>query len=69
MSHVGENIEHVHDLVMSDRSITTRIITDKLAISNGSVQTILKEDLKLWAAKNWILHHGNAPSHLALIVL
>jgi hypothetical protein len=32
---------------MSDRRITTRIITDKLGISKGSVQTILKEDLKI----------------------
>jgi hypothetical protein len=34
-SHVGENIQCVHDLVMSDRRITTRIITDKLGISKG----------------------------------
>jgi hypothetical protein len=43
-SRVGENIQRVHDLVMSDRHIATRIITDKLGISKGSVQTILKED-------------------------
>jgi hypothetical protein len=43
MSRVGENIQRVHDL-MSDRRITTRIITDMLGISKGSVQTILKED-------------------------
>jgi hypothetical protein len=36
-SHIGENIQRVHDLVMSDRHITTRIITDKLGISKGSV--------------------------------
>jgi hypothetical protein len=44
---VGENIQRVHNLVMSDRRITTRIITDKLRISKGSVQTILKEDLNM----------------------
>jgi hypothetical protein len=44
-AHVGENIQRVHDLVMSDRRITTGIITDKLGISKSSVQTILKEDL------------------------
>jgi hypothetical protein len=32
---------------MSDRRITTGIITDKLGISKGSVQTILKEDLNM----------------------
>jgi hypothetical protein len=47
-SHVGENIQCIHDLVMSDRHITTRIITDKLGISNSSVQTILKEDLNVY---------------------
>jgi transposase len=47
-SRVAENIQRVHDLVMSDRRITTRIITDKLAISKGSVQTILKEDLNVY---------------------
>jgi hypothetical protein len=47
MSRVGENIQRVHSLVMSDRRITTRIITDKLGISKGSVQTILKEDLNM----------------------
>jgi hypothetical protein len=47
-SRVGENIQRVHDLVMSDRHITTRIITDKLAVSKGSVQTVLKEDLNVY---------------------
>jgi hypothetical protein len=46
-SRVGENIQWVHDLVMSDRRITTGIITDKLGISKGSVQTVLKEDLSM----------------------
>jgi transposase len=36
-SRVGENIQHVHDLVMSDHRITTIIITDKLGISKGNV--------------------------------
>jgi hypothetical protein len=47
MSRVGENIQHVHNLVMSDRRITTRIITDKLQVSKGSVQMILKADLNM----------------------
>jgi hypothetical protein len=47
MSRVGENNQHAHDLMISDRGITTRIITDKLRISKGSVQTILKEDLNM----------------------
>jgi transposase len=46
-SRVAENIQRVHDLVKSDRRITTRIITDMLAISKGSVETILKEDLNV----------------------
>jgi hypothetical protein len=41
-SRIHENTQCVHDLVMSDRRISTRIITDKLGISKGSVQTILK---------------------------
>jgi hypothetical protein len=64
-SHVGENIQRVHDLVMSDRRITARIITHKLGISKGHVLCVRPE---LWAEKNWILHHDNAPSHLTLIV-
>jgi hypothetical protein len=46
-SHVGENIQCVRDMVMSDRRITTRIIADKLGITKGSVQTILKDDLNM----------------------
>jgi transposase len=38
MSRVGENIQRVHDLVMSDCHVTTKIITDKLGISKSSVQ-------------------------------
>jgi transposase len=48
-SHVGENTQCVHNLVMSDRHITTRIITDKLGISKGSVETIVKEDLNMYS--------------------
>jgi hypothetical protein len=33
---------------MSYRCIITKIITDKLGISKGSVKTILKEDLNMW---------------------
>ncbi|KAG5308813.1 SETMR methyltransferase, partial [Acromyrmex insinuator] len=40
-SRVDENIQRVHDLVKADRRITT-------GISNGSVQTILKENLNMW---------------------
>jgi hypothetical protein len=64
-SRVGENIQRVHDLVMSDRH---RIITDNLAISKGRVRRVRPD---LWAEKNWILHHDhhdNASSHLVLIV-
>jgi hypothetical protein len=46
-SRVRENLQHVQDLLMSDHHIATRIITDKLGISKGSVQTILKEDLNM----------------------
>ncbi|EZA61815.1 hypothetical protein X777_09869 [Ooceraea biroi] len=46
-SRVDENIQRVYDLVKADRRITTRMITEKLGISNGSVQTILKEDLNM----------------------
>jgi hypothetical protein len=46
-SRVGEKIQRIHDLVMSDSCITTGIITDRLGISKGNVQTILKEDLNM----------------------
>jgi transposase len=46
-SRVDENIQRVYDLVKADRRITTRMIAEKLGISNGSVQTILKEDLNM----------------------
>lgn len=46
-SRVDENIQRVHDLMMSDNHITiTIIIVAELGISKGSVQTILKEDSK-----------------------
>jgi hypothetical protein len=45
--HIGKNIQSVHDLVMSDSRISTRIITDKLGIRKCSVRTILKEDLNM----------------------
>lgn len=61
-SRVDENIKRVHDLVMSDRRITTSMIAAKLGISKGSVRP------ELWAKQNWILHHDNAPSHTALNV-
>jgi Mn-dependent DtxR family transcriptional regulator len=48
MSRVGDYIQCVHDLVMSDHRISTRIITDKLGISKGSVQTLFKEDLNVY---------------------
>jgi transposase len=46
-SRVDENIQRVYDLVKADRRITTRMIAEKLGMSNGSVQTILKEDLNM----------------------
>ena len=46
-SRVDENIQRVYDLVEADRRITTRMIAERLGISNGSVQTILKEDLNM----------------------
>jgi hypothetical protein len=46
-SRADENIQRVYDLVMADRRIITRMIAEKLGISNYSVQTILKEDLNM----------------------
>jgi len=45
-SRVDENIRD-YDLVKADCRITTRMIAEKLGISNGSVQTVLKEDLNM----------------------
>jgi hypothetical protein len=44
---VDENIQRVYDLVKADCRITTRMIAEKVGISNGSVQTILKEDFNM----------------------
>jgi len=46
-SRVDENIQRVYDLVKADRRITTRMTAERLGISNGSVQTILKIDLNM----------------------
>ena len=45
-SRVDENIR-AYDLVKADRRITTIMIAEKLGISNGSVQTFLKEDMNM----------------------
>jgi hypothetical protein len=46
-SRADEKIQRVYSLVKADRRITTRIIAEKLRISKGSVQTILKEDMNM----------------------
>ena len=46
-SRVDENIQRVYDLMKADRRITTRMIAEKLGISNSGVQTSLKEDLNM----------------------
>ena len=61
LQHHYENIQRIYDLVKTDCRITTRIIAEKLEISNGSVQIILKEDFA------WILHQDNALSHTAFV--
>jgi transposase len=46
-SRVDKIIQRVYDLVKADRRITTRMIAEKLGISDSSVQTILKEYLNM----------------------
>ena len=43
----GENIQEVQRLVMQDRQMSVRMISEAVDISIGTVDTILTKDLKL----------------------
>jgi hypothetical protein len=45
--------------------VNAAVYVEVLKLLHGPVRRVWPE---LWAEKNWILHHNNAPSHLALIV-
>jgi hypothetical protein len=47
--------------IMESRRLTVREVADMVEISRGSANTILTEEL--WDARNWQLHHDNAPAH------
>lgn len=42
------SIEEVQRLVMQDRRISVRMLSEAVSISNGTVETVLTEDLKLY---------------------
>jgi hypothetical protein len=53
-------------LIMEDRRLTVWEIADKVGISRGSANTISTEEL--WYARNWQLHHYNAPAHSSHLI-
>jgi hypothetical protein len=53
-------------LIMQDRRLTVREVADEVGISRGSANTILTEEL--WDARNWQLHHDNAPAHSSHLI-
>ncbi|PNF38778.1 hypothetical protein B7P43_G12822, partial [Cryptotermes secundus] len=69
-------IEKVWTLIMEDRRLAIREVADEVGISRGSANTILTEDLGmrrvaakfLWDARNWQLHHDNAPAHSSHLI-
>lgn len=46
-SKTNKNIDRVREMVLNDRRITIRELSDALALSFGSVQSILKDDLNM----------------------
>ena len=46
-AHTDGNIARLRQLVLTDRTITTRMIAQQLRISKGTVQTILHDDLEM----------------------
>jgi hypothetical protein len=51
---------------MEGRRLTVREVADRVGSSRSSANTILTEEL--WDARNWQLHHDNAPPHSSHMV-
>lgn len=45
---VKENIQCVHDLIMLEYCITTKVNANELGINKNSVQTILSKNFNMW---------------------
>ncbi|CAK9833055.1 Mariner Mos1 transposase [Anthophora retusa] len=60
------HVEEIKKLVLQNRRLTIRDLSDTVGISNGSVNT--KKRSELWRNNSWFLHHDNAPSHTALVI-
>ena len=43
----NENIDHVRSLVLSDRGLTVRMITEELGLGKSSIHTILMKHLEM----------------------
>ncbi|KAG5311085.1 MOS1T transposase, partial [Acromyrmex insinuator] len=56
------HVQKIRDLVLANRRLTVRDLTDLVGISEGSVKTILSDHLGLRKV------HDNAPSHTSLVV-
>ena len=54
---VPENTKKLHKLILADRQLQLRKIAEELKISEGSVSTILHEDLSMRKlCSKWVLH-------------
>ncbi|CAK9826080.1 Protein GVQW3 [Anthophora retusa] len=60
------HVEEIKKLVLQNRRLTIKDLSDTVGISNGSVNT--KKRPELWRNNSWFLHHDNAPSHIALVI-
>ena len=61
-----DQIEKVKQMILENRRITIREVSDEIGISFGSCQAIFSD--VLWQNNSWKLHHDNAPAHNSLLV-
>jgi len=68
-SRTDENIQKIRDAIMFDHRRTIDDLEAMTGVSWSSCQRILTEEHpELWRSGVWLLHHDNAPAHIALSV-
>ena len=56
-----EIIDQIHELILEDRRISTKSITEQLGISRKRVSFIIREDLVMWKlSAKWVPKYLNA---------